>query len=89
LFAIAVAESEVSGLYTITSDYGALPTTNMMKIISGEPRRMVGEYVSDAKKFIAEKATSSIYVKEVQEKAKIRFHPDTILKEWNEKVFNG
>lgn len=89
LFCIAIAESQVAGAYTITSDYGSLSSTNMMKVINGEPRRMIGEYVSDAKKFIVEKATSSIYVKEMQEKAKIRFHPDTILKEWNKKVFNG
>jgi hypothetical protein len=87
LFCIAVAESQVAGAYTVTSNYGSLPTTNIMKVINDDPHRMVGEYISEAKKFVNEKEQVSIYVKEMQEKAIQRFHPDTILKQWNEKVF--
>jgi glycosyltransferase involved in cell wall biosynthesis len=87
LFCIAVAESQVAGVYTVTSDYGSLPTTNMMTIHKGDPRQVIGDYLLSAKQFVNMSEYSHEYIKEIQEKAIQRFHPDTILKQWNEKVF--
>ena len=88
LFCIAIAESQVAGVYTITSDYGSLPTTNMMTVHKGEPRANIEEYILSAKQFVNMPDYSHAYVKEIQEKAIQRFHPDTILKEWENKVFS-
>ena len=91
LFCIAVAESQVAGVYPVTSEFGALRSTNMGTIIRLDPRD------STAKKMYADEAISAlekihsgeIDMVEFRKKAIERFHPNTILKEWNEKVFNG
>lgn len=89
LFAIAVAEAQVAGAIPITSQFGALKTTNEFGIqIEGSP------YEPDfIEKFV--KATVSLLndpcLKERQEemkfKAKARFALDRILDLWDEKVF--
>lgn len=86
LFCIAAAESQVAGAYTITSDCGALATTNMGIVIRGDAKQMASSYVDEAVKFASLHDDSTR--KYIQEKAIKRFKPETILKEWD-KVFNG
>jgi glycosyltransferase involved in cell wall biosynthesis len=87
LFCIAIAESQVAGAYPITSDCGALATTNMGTIIPGDPNRNKSIFVEQAVLF-ANKLREDGYDLDLQQKATERFHPDKILAEWNEKVFN-
>lgn len=84
LFCIAIAEAQVAGAYTITSDCGALATTNMGTLIRGDARQLKDNYVSEAVQFIKNR-----YVHELRSQAIKRFHPDTILEKWDKKVFNG
>jgi glycosyltransferase involved in cell wall biosynthesis len=87
LFCIAVAESQVAGVLTITSDMGALKTTNLGMIISGDPNVTKDEFV---KWSVA--VANKHYIgagQSLQYKAKARFHPDRIMSEWDTKVFNG
>ena len=86
LFCIAVAESQVAGVYPITSDCGALVSTNMHTIISGDPNRNLSEYVNQSVLF-ENKLREEGYDLSFQANAIERFHPDTILKEWDTKVF--
>jgi len=87
LFCIAVAETQVAGIYPITSDCGAMATTNMGIRIPGDANATRNEYITQA--ILAEKRIREEgYDLELQKKAIERFHPDRILKEWNEKVFN-
>lgn len=86
LFCIAAAESQVAGVYLVSSDFGALATTNMMTIHKGDPNTNKKAYSSSGVEFCHQQVHS---LDDIQKKAKQRFHPDTILKEWDEKVFNG
>lgn len=87
LFCIAIAESQVAGAYTISSPMGALATTNMGLTISGdlEAYATKEKYITEAVKFCNFDYTDT--VKYIQEKAIKRFHPDTILRQWEEKIF--
>ena len=90
LFCISVAETQVAGALPITSDCGAVKTTNMGEIIPGDVNSLewnkkfietVLEYLNDSDKLERESAR-------VQALAKERFSPKRILNEWNEKVFS-
>lgn len=90
LFCISCAESQVAGAYPITSNIGALETTNMGKWIHGQPKdinwmtefkKSVVEFLTDRKRLEAER-------KHIMERARERFSIERILKEWDEKVFN-
>lgn len=88
LFCIAVAESQVAGAYTITSDCGALETTNMGTIIPGDPDQNLNKYVEESVLFLDHLHNDGYNIKEFQEKAIKRFHPDNILDQWNKQVFS-
>lgn len=88
LFCISVAESLVAGALPITSNVGALETTNMGVILEGNPEdqnwqrayiNLVNDYLH--KPNLAEDRIS------LQHDAICRFHPDTILGQWEKKVF--
>jgi glycosyltransferase involved in cell wall biosynthesis len=86
LFCISCAEAQVAGSYPVTSDFGALSTTNMGKVIPLNPKD------PHNRKAILEQLKSSLNNKdedimEIQKKAIERFSPDKILKQWDEKVF--
>lgn len=91
LFCIAVAESQVAGVVPITSDAGALRTTNMGCVIHGSPTdpawvdtfvKHTVEYLTD-EKLLRDKQN---YLREV---AKKRFSVEKILGKWEDEVFNG
>lgn len=90
LFGIAVAEAQVAGAIPITSQFGALKTTNEFGIqIEGNP--VEAQFIE---KFV--KATEELlcdpYLRDRQEemkkKARERFALDRILDQWEERVFH-
>lgn len=90
LFCIAVAESQIAGVYPITSAAGALRTTNMGMLIEGSMDSPVVQqiFVQTAIEHLMNPNLANLQ-KELQCKAKERFSMDNILSQWNEKVFNG
>lgn len=90
LFCIAVAESQVAGAFPITSDFGALPTTNMGMVIHGNPTMpdFIDVFVDKAVEYLNDPllAQRQEYVRET---ARLRFSMEHILKEWEDKAFNG
>jgi glycosyltransferase involved in cell wall biosynthesis len=86
LFCISVAESQVEGAYPITSDCGALETTNMGELICGDANANKQAFVEKAVEYLNCKDLT-VLQKELQSKARERFSLDRILKEWDEKVF--
>ena len=88
LFCYSVAECSVAGAFPISSDIGALSTTNMGMKILGDVNS------SEWKNSFIETIVSTLgnpklddERKELQELAKKRFSLDRILKEWDEKIF--
>jgi len=90
LFCISCGEAMVAGAYPITSSIGALGTTNMGTVIQGHPQdynfpsRFMKEIVSLLKNPDKLKEEQRI----VRKKAIERFHPDNILRQWEERVFD-
>jgi len=90
LFCISVAETQVAGAYPITSECGALKTTNMGTIVRGSVEApdwnkqftdVVLEYLNDQEKLERD-------AREVQKKARERFGLERILKIWDKDVFS-
>lgn len=89
LFCYAVAECSVAGAYPITSDIGALSTTNMGIQIVGDTSLV------DWKHLFVESIVHSLNnrelmqkeAKDLQQKAIKRFSLDNILKQWDTKMF--
>lgn len=91
LFCIAVAEAQYAGVYPITTSVGALPTTNMGTVVNWNANDYRGDrlFVELLVKTLTNPSFPGV-VAELQEKASKRFHPDTILKYWQEEIFpNG
>jgi len=88
LFCISVAEASVVGAYPITSDFGALPTTNMGTVIPGDPRNPIWR-TAFIEKVVQTLQDPDLPKKqaELKEKARARFSLERILNEWNERVF--
>lgn len=89
LFCIAVAESQVAGAFPITSDCGSLPTTNMGTVIHGSPSdpKWIEVFVQK----IVEALTQGNLPKKqewVREVSMKRFSIETVLSQWDKKVFN-
>jgi len=91
LFCVSCAEAQCAGAYPVTSDVGALATTNMGTIIEGDPEDV--EWRLKAKKAVIELLSNREGLKFEQNRvlkmAFDRFNPDTILEQWEKKVFNG
>lgn len=88
LFCIAVAESQVAGAFPLTSDYGALPTTNMGQTLHGIPTNpdFIQLFVDKAVELLNDPL---LYERQeyVRETARNRFSLENILKQWD-KVFD-
>jgi len=88
LFCIACSEAQVAGAFPVTSNFGALPTTNMGIVLNGNPHR------PDWVKTFVDTVVELLYREDKSErnylvtKAIERFNPKRILKEWDDKVFN-
>lgn len=91
LFCIAIAETQVAGAYPVSSTMGALRTTNMGKAIEGNPRD--ASWQEECANYIVELLENKKRLKRLanknQHEAIHRFSLENILKQWNERVFNG
>ena len=79
LFCYTIAEALVAGCYTITTNQGACATTNMLGAVNME---RFGPKIGEV--FEREEPVNYAGIRAA---AINRFHPDTILRQWNEKVF--
>lgn len=89
LFCISVAESEVAGTFPITSDVGALDTTNMGIKVHGNPSDPA--WIDIFVKNVVEKLTDpKLKDKQewIREVAKKRFSVENIINQWEEKAFS-
>jgi glycosyltransferase involved in cell wall biosynthesis len=89
MFCISVAESQVAGAFPISTDKGALATTNMGSVIHGNAQdphwqdvfvRKAVELLTDPK--LPQKQE---WIQEVSRK---RFSIENILNQWEEKIFS-
>lgn len=89
LFCISVSEAQYAGVYPITSDWGALATTNMGTIISGDPSKVDfrERFQTEVMDLLSDNRKLKMKQFEVSEKAFNRFHPKIILKHWEDEVF--
>jgi glycosyltransferase involved in cell wall biosynthesis len=90
LFCYAVAEAEIAGILTITSDLGALTTTNMGTVIPNIQKQdsWNSVMIENLTKF-----SSSLKVKwdeqhRIQEQAYERFHIKKVLELWDKLIFS-
>lgn len=90
LFCIAVAESQVAGAFPVTSDMGSLATTNMGRVIHGHPQdsAWMDVFVKNVVELLTDEhlKQKQEYVREVSRK---RFSVENIIRQWDERVFNG
>jgi len=90
LFCISVSEAQYAGVYPITSDWGALATTNMGTIIEGDADTVPfrNQFKDEFQQLLNEPKTLKRKQFEVSEKAFNRFNPEIISKQWRERIFN-
>jgi len=79
----------VAGAYPITSDFAAVNTTNMGTVLSGDPisREWLWNIFANE---VAKNLNSPLLLdkqKYVRDLAVNRFNPETIMTQWDEKVF--
>jgi glycosyltransferase involved in cell wall biosynthesis len=88
-FCISVAESQVAGTFPITSDTGALQTTNMGRVIHGNPQEPNWQdtFVKNAVELLTDPKLSQKQ-EWIREVARKRFSVEKILETWEEKVFS-
>lgn len=88
LFCIAVAEAQYAGVYPITTNPGALPTTNMGTVVNWNALDSRGDALFV--ELLANTLNNPAFpgaVEALQQKAAQRFHPDTILDFWAKEIF--
>lgn len=88
LFCISVSEAQFAGVYPITSDWGALETTNMGTVIEGDATKIPfrEQFQDETKALLSDHDMLKRKQFEVSERAYNRFHPFNILQQWD-KVF--
>lgn len=89
LFCISVAEAQYAGVYPITSAVGALETTNMGCKLPINPDDANGDkvYIGETVDILRDRERLNNSIAELKQKAKDRFSPEAVLREWDEKVF--
>ena len=75
----------MAGVYTVSSDCGALATTNMGTVIRGDPNMQKRVYVESAVGFLQSSASANF--EQVRKRAVDRFNTTNICRQWSEKVF--
>lgn len=88
-FCISVAESQVAGVFPITSDMGALKTTNMGIKLNGNPQDPNWQdiFVSKAIELLTDPHLSQKQ-EWLREVARRRFSIEKVLEQWEQKVFS-
>jgi len=90
LFCISVAEAQCAGVYTFTTNAGALPTTNMCTVLNWNATDARGDaHFVETVLSTVEKPDFKDRMGKIKETARIRFHPETIAKYWEDEVFDG
>lgn len=91
LFCIAVAESQVAGAFPITTNTGALRTTNMGVIFDGDAKspQTQKEFVEAAVDYLKNPIQLRVQQEYVKEKAVERFSIENVMRSWDYEVFNG
>lgn len=89
-FCISASEAQVAGAYPISSDFGALFTTNMGTVISGDPRNSAWreKFINVVVENLLDRNGLKIKQRDVQTKALNRFGIERILEEWKTKIFD-
>lgn len=89
MFCISVAESQVAGAFPVTSDAGALTTTNMGRIIHGSSQdaKWQDVFVQNTVELLTDPKLpdKQNWIREVARK---RFSVENILNQWEEKIFS-
>lgn len=90
LFCITAAEAQVAGAFPITSSNGALPTTNMGLAIYGNPTMpdFIDVFVDKVVEYLNDPLLKQRQ-EYVRETAMRRFSLETIIKKWEDQVFNA
>lgn len=88
MFCISVAESQVAGAFPISTDKGALATTNMGRVIHGNAQDPQWQdiFVRNAVEILTDPRLPQKQ-EWVQEVSRKRFSIENILNQWEEKVF--
>ena len=88
MFCISVAESQVAGTFPVTSDWGALQTTNMGRVLHGNPQDPNWQdiFVRNAVELLTDPKLQDKQ-EWVRECAKKRFSVENIINQWEEKAF--
>ena len=83
------SEAQYAGAYPITSNAGALPTTNMGTVLDFDASNSINDkiYAEEVIWLLSNPHILAKSQKIVREKAKERFSPARILAEWD-RVFN-
>lgn len=91
LFCISCAECQVAGAYPVTSDVGALATTNKGSLVRGHPsdNGWMNRFVDAISKVLSDRGALELARWNIQERARKRFGVETILEQWDKKVFSG
>lgn len=89
LFCIACAEAQVAGAFPITSTQGALNSTNMGMVISGNPNdpKWIEVFVSKIVEFLKDSVKLKERQARIQDLALKRFNINRIMEQWEEFVF--
>jgi glycosyltransferase involved in cell wall biosynthesis len=89
MFCISVAESQVAGVIPITSDYGALPTTNMGRVLHGNPQSSDWQdiFIRNTLEFLTDQKLMEQKQEYVREAARKRFSVENVIGQWESKVF--
>ena len=89
LFCISAAEAQYAGAYPVSSDIGALATTNMGMVIPGNPEDTAWrtQCVNKVVGLLTDRLKLCDLQQDVAIKAFNRFHPDTVLEKWDNEVF--
>jgi len=89
LFCISVAETSVAGAYPVTSDCGAVKTTNMGKVLPGNPNDVTWQniFVDYVVELFQDQKRLQRKARKLQHEAEQRFSLGRILKKWDDLVF--
>jgi len=89
LFCISAVEAQYAGAYPVSSDIGALATTNMGMVIPGDPEDASWrtQCIDKIVELLSDRDELANKQDDVVVKAFSRFHPDTVLEKWDNEVF--
>src|SRR3990167_9106596 len=90
LFCYAIAESQYASNLTITSNVGALDTTNMGIKVNGNPEDLMWrkKFIETVIEFLLDRNLLEKWRRELAVKAADRFGIDSVSAQWNSLIFD-